>query len=434
MLSSFRIQNFKSILEETVSFKFGEKKAPNGYENLETIPFLKAPKGKRIIPCLMLFGANGSGKSNLLEALSVFQLIVQNGINYARSVRDEKGVFLPNKLNAMFRTTSFELDFFVSDNKYNFYLEYDRHQIKTETLKVNDKLLYEINDKKNNFKKLEIKGYSKKDFQNLLEVECSYKKGDVWLQQHTFLSKVNNRYPGLNEHVTRALVFFYVNLKISLVKDSDHIAWSPYDRVFNILDPYQSIIDEMNYDSISDESIEKDAEDKLHRLKTAASLLKKLDINLGEFALRNDDNKSIIIKHVDVNGKNIDFDFEEESYGTQTLTGLILEILHVLDTGKVLVVDELDRSLHPILLRKVVRLFKDKRYNKKNAQIIFTTHTTDLLEDEAFRVSEVGIINNTLKTGTKMTRLSDFEGLRNVNDFRKRYLEGRFSGIPFSYI
>ena len=124
----------------------------------------------------------------------------------------------------------------------------------------------------------------------------------------------------------------------------------------------------------------------------------------------------------------------EESLGTNLLFGIAELLLMTLQNGNVLVIDELDRSLHPFLLTKIIELFKDKDYNKKNAQLLFTCHSTDILENQTLRVSEVAIITKTLKEGSTIRRLSDFEGLRNTYDFRKMYLDGNFGGIPFPYI
>jgi hypothetical protein len=85
-------------------------------------------------------------------------------------------------------------------------------------------------------------------------------------------------------------------------------------------------------------------------------------------------------------------------------------------------------------LAEIVRMFKDKRYNTSNAQLIFTAHNTDIMEQDMMRISEIGFVNRTMKNGTTFSRVSDFKGIRNVTNFRKQYLEGIFSGIPYPYI
>ena len=138
--------------------------------------------------------------------------------------------------------------------------------------------------------------------------------------------------------------------------------------------------------------------------------------------------------HKDLYGNIQKFDLKEESQGTQLLFSMIAIVLSTLKKGGVLLVDELDNSLHPLLLVQITNLFKDKRYNKLNAQLIFTLHCTDLLEDSFIRKSEVGIVTKNKKNGSTFKKLSTYSNLRNAMDFRKRYLNGEFSGIPFAYI
>jgi AAA15 family ATPase/GTPase len=143
----------------------------------------------------------------------------------------------------------------------------------------------------------------------------------------------------------------------------------------------------------------------------------------------------IVSNHTNVNGNVVLFDFmSEESEGTIRLAGLIGLMLFALKGGHVLLVDELDCSLHSLLLRELIRLFKDKRYNTMGAQLIFTTHNTDILDDSNLRVSEVAIVRKILQRGSMIRRIVDFKNdgmdVRNVTNFRKQYLDGFYSGVP----
>ncbi len=79
-------------------------------------------------------------------------------------------------------------------------------------------------------------------------------------------------------------------------------------------------------------------------------------------------------------------------------------------------------------------MFKDKDYNPKNAQLVFSAHDTDLLDTDTVRMSEVAIADKTMRKGTSITRIAEFEGVRNVTNFRRQYLLGTFGGIPHPYI
>jgi len=116
MISTFRIRNFRSILDMTVDFRFAEGKAPNGYKNWDTLPFLEASKGERLVPCLAFFGANASGKTNVIRALNTFRLAVLD-----KAVDNCE----PNKLHNNKRATIFDLEFFLKGDKFAYSLDYN---------------------------------------------------------------------------------------------------------------------------------------------------------------------------------------------------------------------------------------------------------------------------------------------------------------------
>jgi AAA15 family ATPase/GTPase len=139
--------------------------------------------------------------------------------------------------------------------------------------------------------------------------------------------------------------------------------------------------------------------------------------------------------HNNMSGEPVEFNFiDEESEGTQRVASLVGLMLACLKGGRTLFVDELENSLHPLLLKELIRLFKDKRYNRSGAQIVFATHNTDILDNAILRLGEVAIVRKAIQTGTLVRRLVDFkeDGLdvRNVTNFRKQYLDGFYSGIP----
>lgn len=157
-------------------------------------------------------------------------------------------------------------------------------------------------------------------------------------------------------------------------------------------------------------------------------------------SISNIDNKNILVEylnsyHYDIYKNEIKFNFyQEESNGTKILFSLMGLILHSLRNGKVLIIDELDKSLHPFLIIKIIEMFKDIDYNKKNAQLIFTCHNGDILSKEFFSKYEVSFLEKNLKSGTKIMRLSEFKNEDIKDDWRKLYWDGVFGSIPFPYI
>ena len=176
-----------------------------------------------------------------------------------------------------------------------------------------------------------------------------------------------------------------------------------------------------------------------------------LAININEYEVNQDDpeikrareagaviaNKIVTINstHQNLDGKNEVFDFmNQESDGTIRLATMIGRCLLALKTNGVLCVDELERSLHPILVRELLKLFQMRYYTEGTAQLLFTTHLVQLLDDSILRLSEVIIVDKNRQRGTKVKRLIEMknagEQIRNVTNFRKRYLKGYYSGVP----
>jgi uncharacterized protein len=124
------------------------------------------------------------------------------------------------------------------------------------------------------------------------------------------------------------------------------------------------------------------------------------------------------------------FELQEESDGTQRLYALAAPVLEVLNNGRLLVVDELDSSLHPLLVRRLVRLFHHPEHNPKGAQLLFTTHDTSLIDRTLFRRDQIWFTEKDRDQATRVYPLSDFSP-RETEAWEKGYLIGRYGAVPF---
>lgn len=421
MIKSFKIINFKSILETTISLTYREKKAPPRYTEKENIPFLES-RHDRLIPLLMLFGANASGKTNLISAIDHYITIINKGI---------KGLFIPNKLNKKYSSTTFEMSFIWNKNNYIHTIEYDRNHIIMEKFVYKNNTLFEIKEHQFISQNIEAKGYGLEEFKNILSVECS----ENGLQIKSFLHKLVERLPGLDNNISGACKYLLTNMKVinigelhpSLIFDWFKKEGISFTDTFKEITPILQLLD------LTITRLELIQEEKIGPvLLTPVPVSLYYDKEKNQIRQRLD---RIISYHKDTDGKEISFEFfQEESQGTIRLFSIIGAFLLVLKTGGVLVWDELDASLHPCLLRELLKMFKSKRYNTTNAQLITSLHDPYILEDENIRKSDIGIIDNTLIKGTTVTRVVDFENSRNDVNFRKQYLEGHFNGIPNAYL
>ncbi len=424
MLSSFFIQNFRSILELKLHFGYGEGKAPNGYRGQELLPFIEAANKQRLVPCMAFFGANASGKTNLLKAFSALIQLLRDGGPLAQQ-------YEPNLLNPRFSHTTFVVEFIRDGEVFEYRLAYNAAEILEETLAKNRKPLYTIRRLEARFaSSVPSATYSKLKLSEILRVECSDGNGR---QTKPFLHRIGHGYSGLNPDLRNAFVCLTSRLNYYSNEPSLPLPLS-----------VKILAATLNGD-------EKAA------LREITDVVRRLDIDIAaidilqrELAPNEEETDGIAmfnpatgIKHVvritathqDALGNPALLDFHKhESAGTQRLAGLVGLLLRTLKTGGVLLVDELDRSLHPLLMREIVMLFKTRRHNPKGAQLIGTTHNTDLLDDSILRLSEIALVRKTKANGTLVRRLVDArkegEDIRNVTNFRRQYLAGFYSGIP----
>lgn len=124
------------------------------------------------------------------------------------------------------------------------------------------------------------------------------------------------------------------------------------------------------------------------------------------------------------------FELHEESDGTQRLYGLTALVLAALRDGRTLVVDELDTSLHTLLVRRLVAMFHDPDLNKAGAQLVFTTHDTTLLDHMLFRRDQIWFTEKGADQATHVYPLTDFRP-RKHEAWERGYLGGRYGAVPF---
>src|SRR5574344_219880 len=431
MFVSMKIKNYRSIVETTVSMTYEEGKAPNGYKKLQRWAFLEKD-GLRLVPCLAIYGANAGGKSNIIKAFLAFDRLLKFGI---------ANVFDPNLLITDHETTCFESKIVLNGSVYTYGIEYSEKKIVHEFLNDNkDRPIFEIkNSELISSVKVSSDTYKEKDLKEFLRVECSDKDG---VQNKAFLYLMGTKYPGLNKQIAEVLDFYLKSVFISL---NNRIPAG-----FGI---------KMLEDALKNQGTKETAFDKLQEITRKLDFgIERMEINrtklekdgAGEYQIQMNPSEGTLIGvqqdgpeafaeylysfHKDDRQNEVRFNFNRESMGTQIAFGVLGSILAALENGGLVLIDELDRSLHSLVFQQIVQMFTNKRYNTKNAQLIFSAHNTDLLDADILRISEIDFVNKTKKSGTTVKRLVDFSEVRNVTNFRKRYLSGEFDGIPFPYL
>jgi len=413
---------------------YEEGKAPNGYKKMQRWAFLE-DKEERLVPCLAIYGANAGGKSNIIKAFFAFDHLLKYGTG---------GAFDPNLLISDNKTTYFESKIVLNGSVFTYGVEYSEKNIVHEFLNEGQdsdiRQLFEINNSELiTFSRASSDTYKEKDIKEFLRVECSDKNG---LQNRAFLYLMGTKYPALNKKIADVLDFFLNSVFISL---NNQI---PAGLGMKMLE-----------DALKNQGQKETAFDKLQKITTKLDFgIERMEINrtkleqdaAGEYQIQINPLEGgpigvrlegserfaeyLYSYHKNDEQKEVRFNFNQESMGTQIAFGVLGSILAALEKGGLVLIDELDRSLHSLVFQQIVQMFTNKRYNTKSAQLIFSAHNTDLLDGDILRISEIGFVNKTTKKGTTIQRLVEFSDVRNVTNFRKRYLSGEFDGIPFPYL
>lgn len=159
-----------------------------------------------------------------------------------------------------------------------------------------------------------------------------------------------------------------------------------------------------------------------------------LDLNFDiEFMKEIIDYVQFTHKGIDEKGNKIDvlLNLSEESDGTQKYFNILGTIFDVLNNGYTFAIDELDIRLHTLLVKNIVQLFLNPKINRYDAQLIFTTHDTNLLDSDILRRDEIWFVQKKEDKSTDLYSLYDFGGVRKSDKIEKGYLQGKYGAIPF---
>lgn len=400
MLESIEIKNFSCIKHLHLQLNFAEGKAPNGYKESPLWPFIEAGKStkSRLCPVLALYGPNASGKTTVLLAMRLLQQIVRTGW--------KKHFFNPNKISATVHDASLlSIVFWKELKRFSYSLEFGKNGIVAEHLECEGRKIFDVVGAKLAFLDEGIESLQD-DVLSTFESRCIH--AATKQQVNTLLNELPLALPGISENLLLAREFITSDLIF----------------IDQSIDFYRGL--ELLADTFG--GTESDNMQKAQEL--FVQYLKKLDFRIVGINIQNLEETL----HKTEAGEIVKFDISYESRGTQHLARILGGLLAAIRQGKTVLIDELDDSLHSLLVMELVKLFKEKRINENKAQLIFTIHNTDLLSENLLGLSEIGIVSQRGFEGSKLLRLVEIPRLRNSADFRRRYLRGEFGGIPFPYV
>lgn len=378
MVLEIRLSNMFSFRDEVTldlqAAKIQTKKARELEGNLFSVD------GEQMLKSVALFGANASGKSNVIKAIRACVNMVRSSHNYNV---DTKFAISPFKFEDYAnKPSSFYIRFLLNGVEYEYSFSFMHDEIITETL-----YYYPNGSKSLVFSRDESKGTEKKDIYEFKTViKRPFDVADNTSKKTLYISRASQ----MDREIAQKIFLFFCN---------------------DIVLDYQVA----NIDSL-DNLFKERKEQMLEVLRTA-------DSDIIDFKIQNN---AITTFHR--TNPSVAFDFEtEESEGTKTLFRMMVRMIGIIHEGKMLLVDEIDNSLHTQLVEFVIGMFN----HSDHAQLIYTTHNTHLLNTDFQRRDQVYFVNKREDGSSDLYSLFDFKDFRDTLDMEKAYLQGRFDAIPY---
>lgn len=395
MLCQFTVKNYKSIRDE-VTF---DMQAAAISEHEDRV--IKDYDEELFLPVSAIYGPNGGGKSNVLEAIYSLAFKVLRPL-YAAGENDDR-IFLQKRSfiepfvfskETKNKPTEFEIFFRTDTAEYRYILHVKK-----------DMVIYESLDRV----KLDTGRRS-----------ALFERGEEIILKGAFSKlKISD---GLSATLPLLSYLGITYKKNEIVKD--------------VLEWFECGIEFLNYGNPVEE-LRVAASNSEDVKQLMLGMIQEMDLDIVDFRVIEDEDKQIDIytKHR-VEGCEVELNLLEESSGTKKLFGLMPFIASSLLNGTTLVIDELDAKIHPVLLRHIIMMFNNMSINKKKAQLIFTSHDLSTMNSEVFRRDEIWFVAKGNVQNSKLYSLVEFknekgESVRKDARFDKQYLEGKYGADPY---
>ena len=391
MLCQFTFQNFKSYKNET-TLDYQAAVLPEFKNTL--ITETSAPD---LLPVNVVYGPNGGGKSNLLQALACVISTVVKPVNELG--KNRQGFILQQKIDAVpflfdkiskNEPTEFRIFFRIEKNEYCYYLALKNDEVISESL-------YR-------------KAVTGKKTAMIFEREADSISLGYTINKKSLNTSINPKMPYLS--------FLSINYDIPVI--SEVITW------------FESCIIRSYANPVVEHQIllAKDAPYKEQFIRA----LNDMDIDITGYRY-DEDTKQLFMQRT-LSSQEYELPFSQESDGTKKLIAALPVILLALREGRMVIIDELDAKLHPKLLRYVIFLFKNKEINKYGAQLLFTSHDMCTLKNTIFRRDEIWFAAENASYESEIYSLHEIRGedndrVKNTAAYDKQYLEGRYGADPY---
>lgn len=430
MLIQFKTKNFRSISNEQV-IDLRPSREQRHKSNVFHADSTKALKA------IGVYGANASGKSNLVKAFHAMEAIVRRSATKL-NVGEPISQIEPFRLSAatIGEPSSFEVTVVIEQSTYVYGFSATHERVHGEWLAVKQPKKKTVNWLKRTF--------------NPATNETTWNfSGPLARKQDSALLREKTRDNGLVlsrgaelniEELKPLYLWFARNFWVlDLSIPPRGLAFATAQRAYDDNEFRKRVVDFLRNADVGISGLQISETGAAHRKETipsdAPEEVRQFLESLNTLVENSTSTElSVKTEHAfwkDGKSETVTFDLETESNGTKRFFALANPILTALDDGDLLVVDELDCSMHPNLTRKIVGLFLSSEFNKNGAQLIFASHDSSLLDAKMFRRDQLWLTSKSEKGSTEFYSLEDIETPPRKNEaIERRYLEGRYGGVP----
>lgn len=424
-IQEFSFGNFKSF-KDIQTLNLSSAKIKSKYQDIDHKNVIAGKNNEDIsfLKSKAIYGANASGKSNIIKAFVTFIRIVKT------SVKDEKILHLIDSFRLSTETENqpsfFQIIFWYKNTKYRYGFELDDENITAEWLygKPKDRELpFFIRDNQQIIE-LDKTNYSEGDKLMTLLKDDGSEDNEIFRSNSLFLSTLATFGFG---KLSKQLIDSFSS--IIIISGLGHQgmynvagdALNDDKKKKYIIDflKYGDIgIEDVNSVEISSDDLPDDIDDDIRKNFDNKKKRKLL------ISTRKKYNENLISKDTE------SFTFgSHESEGTQKLFELSPFIYEALKNKRPIIIDEFDARFHPLLTKKILQLFNSDE--NKGSQLIFTTHDTNLLSSDLLRRDQIEFVEKDKYGASHLYSLVQFKGIRNTASFEKDYIQGKYGAIPF---
>lgn len=421
MLIEFSVENFRSFREmQTLHLQAAPIKSKN--PKLDETNIIHIPGETSLLKSKVIYGANASGKSNLVKAMTAFFKI------FRHSLPDEnvlKSWIVPYLLDteSFRKPTFFQIQFRLNGRNYRYGFEATESEIISEWLFSSGSKGPESYFFKRDKNAIEANTRTFKEGARLLvgkgELPPLYRRnalflplvavfnGPVAVNISRYFFETYAIYSGIEDSVAR---------KIALESFSND---AKRKKMTEVLKHSDLGIEDLVPEEVPEEALTDLQKEQYRKLNVEG---KKPFIVTTRRKIKNHGGEVI----------EVPFSLEDESYGTQKMFWLSPFLVDVLEKGGVLIVDEFGSSLHVRLIHAIMKLFHSPVTNPHNAQIVVATHDTHLLDQRMFRRDQFAFVEKTRHGCSTLVDLVEFKGVRNDASLEREYLQGKFGATPLT--